>query len=247
VLVLSCGLFFSLGPFFYSRMVRRSVLFQDTQAFHLTHEFKSPLGAIQSAKEILTLELARPDPNPQRIQEYMEMIHRNTSRLEEFVGGILNVAKAESTDRALQKTAVSLPDLLLDIVQHFPGKSELVSIKVIDSTSISADPEAVRQVFTNLLGNAFNADPSGRIEIELNRVDERINVRISDHGVGIPADDLETIFQPFARSAHGRTPKSTGLGLAIAERWVKAHNGRIWAESDGGGKGATFVVELPIR
>ena len=84
------------------------------------------------------------------------------------------------------------------------------------------------------------------VKISIQRKQDEIQVVVRDDGQGIPKEDLERIFQPFARSKHAHA-KSTGLGLAIAERWVRAHNGRIWAESEGVNKGAAFFVVLPIQ
>jgi signal transduction histidine kinase len=244
-LILCSGLFFSAGPLLYAQMVRRSTIFQNSAALHLTHEFKTPLGAIQSAKEILDRELALPLPDFLKVQEYMDMIQRNTQRLEKFVTDILNVSKALEPSRELQKQNVNVEELIGDTISHFPnaGKIKFTSEPV---PFISADAEALRQVFTNLIANARVADPHGNVEVHLMMKDQEMEFIVRDHGRGIPADDLERIFQPFARAKQGGHAKSTGLGLAIAARWVRAHNGRIWAQSEGVGKGAAFFVVLPI-
>ena len=113
---------------------------------------------------------------------------------------------------------------------------------------VAADIETLRQVFTNLIANALASSAKGTVQSKhlVEKKPTEVQVVVRDHGRGIPKEDLERIFQPFARSKNAHA-KSTGLGLAIAERWVRAHNGRIWAESEGIGKGAAFFVVLPIN
>ena len=102
------GLMFSLSPYLYAQMVHRSAIFQDRDTLHLTHEFKTPLSAIQSAKEILDRELALPSPDPVKVQDYMDMIQRNTQRLEKFVMDILNVGKTGEATHEIQKQNIDI-------------------------------------------------------------------------------------------------------------------------------------------
>ncbi len=244
-LLVIAGLLFSLSPFFYAQMVQRSALFQDRDTLHLTHEFKTPLSAIQSAQEILERELASSSPDSRRVQEYMSMIQRNTQRLEKFVMDILSVGKAREMSLEIQKQSVDIEALLRDVIGHFPN-THIQLTSSIKTCIIDADPESLRQVFTNLIANALSSMIDGTVHVSLSRKQNLIEVMVRDHGAGIPREDLDRIFKPFVRSKQGGHAKSTGLGLAIAERCVHAHNGRIWAESDGVGKGATFFVVLPI-
>jgi signal transduction histidine kinase len=246
-LILCAGLFFSMGPFLYAQMIRRSSLFQQVDTMQLTHELKTPLSAIRNAREILARELAQLSPDTSKVQDYMKMIERNTLRLEKFVIDVLNVSRATDTfSDVINQQNVNLGILITDIVSHFPDSENRIKLFIAGSFEVEANIDALRQIFTNLIANAITASTTSNIQISIDREQEEVRIAIRDDGPGIDKEDLERIFQPFARSKNNTNSKGTGLGLAIAERWVRSHHGRIWAESDGVGKGATFFVVLPI-
>jgi signal transduction histidine kinase len=115
---------------------------------------------------------------------------------------------------------------------------------------IFADRMRIQQVMINLVNNAIKFTPVGKIKINVEHLDDKVNIRVSDTGVGIPADQLELIFQEFAQVDTSTTRKAggTGLGLPISRRLIEMHGGRLWAESTGvSGEGSTFNVELPIK
>ncbi len=240
----------SLGPWIYTSIVESMALFRERSTIELTHEFKTPLSAIQNAQEILDRELAQPLPDPIKVQDYMNMIQRNTRRLEKFVMDILNVGKAGESSREIQRQNVDIRTLLQNIAAYFPDATN--RIQIVEGTTgnnemVMGDHEALQQTFTNLIANAMASGTQAPVKISIQRKQDEIQVVIRDEGKGILKEDLERIFQPFVRSKHGSHAKSTGLGLTIAERWVRAHNGRIWAESEGLNKGAAFFVVLPIQ
>jgi len=120
---------------------------------------------------------------------------------------------------------------------------------------INIDPEKIRQVILNLIDNAIHYTNKGGITIKLQtsksrfQTNSKVQIQISDTGEGMSKQDLEKIFESFSRGAAGRQlwTRGAGLGLYIARRFVEMHNGRIWAESKGKGKGSTFYVELPMK
>jgi signal transduction histidine kinase len=125
-----------------------------------------------------------------------------------------------------------------------------IKLEVVAPTDLllaRADRDRVNQVLDNLLGNAIKFSPNGgRITVQLAAVDGMVQVSVSDTGIGIPADQLERIFDRFYQVDGSATRKfgGAGLGLTIVKRIVEAHGGRIWAESQVG-RGSTFLFTLP--
>jgi signal transduction histidine kinase len=113
--------------------------------------------------------------------------------------------------------------------------------------AVQGDANKLKQVFYNLVDNAIKYTPTGSISVMLARADGKIVFSVKDTGVGIPQPEVQKLFKKFSRAegAARVNVSSTGLGLYLASEFVKAHGGKIWTESDGAGKGATFFVELP--
>jgi histidine kinase len=113
---------------------------------------------------------------------------------------------------------------------------------------VQADPDLITQVLTNLLGNALQyTPPKGCVTVTADHQAGELVTRVNDSGVGIPAADLTRIFERFYRvdKSRARSSGGNGIGLTIARHLVRAHNGRIWAESAGVGQGATLIFTLP--
>jgi two-component system, OmpR family, sensor histidine kinase VicK len=110
---------------------------------------------------------------------------------------------------------------------------------------VQADDNRIRQVFSNLLDNAVkHSPPSSPVAVRMELDENAVVVHVSDEGPGLPAGELERIFERFVRG-RGTNVAGTGLGLHICRQIVEAHHGRIWAES-AEGRGATFTVQLPL-
>jgi signal transduction histidine kinase len=125
----------------------------------------------------------------------------------------------------------------LQVVGHADRRAELWAL---------ADARRVGQVLSNLLANAVKfTPPGGRIEAGVDARDGWIELWVADSGVGIAPDQLVRVFERFYKIDPSRTGSGTGLGLAICKHVVRGHGGRIWAESDGLGRGATFRFTLP--
>ncbi len=242
--VFAVGALFSVGPLAYSKMIHRYSLFQDSVASQLTHEFKTPLAAIQSARA--TLEEAAGDPSidPRKLRDYVAIIERNTARLEKFVCDILDFNRVKDISSGTQMETVDIRDICRTVLLDFQGRN----IQVTGSTTnlIQGSTEGLRQVLSNLIGNAIKFCPDGLVEVSISEDESRLQVSVQDQGVGIPPENLEKIFQPFFKTPSPHHIAGNGLGLAIVKQWIDFHNGTIWAESEGEGKGTKISFTLPL-
>ena len=115
--------------------------------------------------------------------------------------------------------------------------------------TINADPGKINQVISNLIDNAIKYTPAGAVDVTVNDGKGVVRLAVKDSGVGIPAEVMSKLFEKFVRAddAGKINYAGTGLGLYVAKQMVEAHKGKIWAESEGAGKGSTFIVELPAK
>jgi two-component system phosphate regulon sensor histidine kinase PhoR len=165
------------------------------------------------------------------------------------------LSKIESKEFQMKLEAISVRDLIDDVIDFVKGPSEKKRISVSrneisSSLSLEADRNYLEQVLINLLDNAIKYTPEGgRITISAIEKDQReIQFSIEDNGIGIPKEDIPRIFERFYRVDKGRSQElgGTGLGLSIVKHLVQAHGGRVWVESQLE-KGSTFHFTLPKR
>ena len=215
----------------------------------LSHELRTPLNAVLGYTRMLRDGHLAPD----RRERAMETIERNANLLGQLVADVLDVSSIVTGKVRLKMTSCDLKTLVqaaTDVVRP-SADAKGIDLRVdAPETSVHAtcDGERMQQVFWNLLSNAVKFTPSGHISIALRNSGGRAKVTVTDTGVGIPAKSLPFIFQRFwqAETAAHRATGGLGLGLALARHFVELHGGTIQAASEGEGKGATFVVTLPL-
>lgn len=220
----------------------------------VSHELRSPLTSIKGYVDFVLRGKA--GPLNKKLIEYLTIVKNNTSRLGMFINDILDLAKIEAKRFELGKEALELPPLIEEMVTFFRPQAEesKVQLEVVVSANVSlvsADPDKLRQVFTNLLSNAFKFTPEGgkvTIETKNSESGNFVEIAIKDTGVGIVKEDLQKVFGKFQQikpsKGKVRKVKGTGLGLAIVRGIVEAHGGRIWVESEPN-KGSNFIFTLP--
>lgn len=220
----------------------------------VSHELRSPLTSIKGYVDFVLRGKA--GPLNKKLVEYLTIVKNNTSRLGMFINDILDLAKIEAKRFELGKEALELPPLIEEMVTFFRPQAEesKVQLEAVVSTNVSlvsADPDKLRQVFTNLLSNAFKFTPEGgkvTIETKNSESGNFVEIAIKDTGVGIAKEDLQKVFGKFQqiKPSKGKVKKvkGTGLGLAIVRGIVEAHGGRIWVESEPN-KGSNFIFTLP--
>lgn len=208
-------------------------------AASIAHEIRNPIAGVQSAIEIIKSELDENDP---RVEIFKEM-NNQLKRANKAITDLLNYAKPSKPIflpvnlKELVKSTLTLfiPQFQLKKIQYnFTNETPDVFAQV--------DEKLMQQVFINLILNAIDAvSENGRIDVSLKKETDKVLIKISDNGMGIPNEIKNNIFKPFFTTRH----KGTGLGLAICKNIIEQHKGEITFESDYG-KGTTFIITLPI-
>lgn len=209
-------------------------------AASLAHEIRNPLASISGAAGILQRRTARPEYQ----QDSLEIIQKESQRLNKLLTGFLNFAKPRSP--RLQRTDIK--ELMLSVLSLVSHTAELNDNSLsytppAKGVEIDCDPEQLKQVLLNLVINAIEASPAGS-EIRLRTLvrENGTSIEIEDKGSGIPEDAIERIFDPFFTTK----PKGTGLGLAISSMIVSQHGGTLSFQANPRG-GTIFRIELPAN
>ena len=223
----------------------------DTFINSVTHELKTPLASIRLYLDTLK---TRPVPDTQRLEFYDVML-ADVERLRHTVDQVLKAGVAREKRRLTLRTPLDMGALARECVDLAATRHHLqpgaIALEAHDRASlmVRGDAEELRTVITNLLDNAVKYSGGDvRVTVSLAAPSpDTIWVRVQDRGVGIPRKQLKRIFNRFYRvQARGiRQVKGTGLGLYIVRAIARAHGGRVFAQSEGEGHGATFTVELP--
>jgi signal transduction histidine kinase len=214
----------------------------------VTHELRTPLAAIKGYMEGLMDGVLPATP------EIYQQVHTEADRLQRLVNDLQELSRVEAGAIQLKIQPVLVSDLIETVVRHlerqFEEKGILLETNLAgELPKVSADKDRVLQIITNLAGNALQYTPSGgKVVVSAIQAKSEIVISITDTGIGISPDQLPFIFNRFYRTDKSRARASggSGIGLTIAQALVKAHHGRIWAESAGEGKGSSFYFTLPV-
>ncbi len=216
---------------------------------NVSHEFKTPLTAIQGFAETL-LGGALDDATNRR--RFVEIIRDHSARLDRLTDDLLKLSLIEAGKLELDFSAVNVAALVESCVDtaRFRSAQKQLTVSVecpANLPQVRGDARRLAEVLQNILDNAVQYTPAGgRISIHASVEDRQIRIAVSDTGIGIPRDDQQRIFERFYRvdAARSREAGGTGLGLSIAKHLVEAHGGRIEVESEVG-HGSTFSIILP--
>jgi two-component system phosphate regulon sensor histidine kinase PhoR len=217
---------------------------------NVSHEFKTPLTAIQGFSETL---LAGAIDDPQNRERFLGIILEHSRRLARLTDDLLKLSSMDADRLELEIRRVSVSELIescLETTQHRAAEKE-VQVE-LDQTGelpdIAGDRRRLAEILQNLLDNATQYTlPGGRITLNAVTRDADVVFTVSDTGIGIPKSDQSRIFERFYRvdAARSREAGGTGLGLAIAKHLVEVHGGRIWVDSEIG-QGSQFHFSVPI-
>jgi two-component system phosphate regulon sensor histidine kinase PhoR len=214
---------------------------------NVSHELRTPLTSIQGYTE--TLLDSAPENNHSR--EFLDIIRKNATRMSRLTEDLLTLARVESGEQQFSIQPVAPGELLQEAMESFRelARTLNVELQVEDNANaqIAADPEAIHQVFSNLVENALKYGAAGgRVVLGARPAPRGVEFYVKDFGPGIPSEHLPRLFERFYRvdKARSRESGGTGLGLAIAKHIVLAHHGSIRAESELN-QGSTFLFVLP--
>ncbi|MBV9733224.1 MAG: PAS domain S-box protein [Verrucomicrobia bacterium] len=216
----------------------------------LSHELRTPLNAVLGWSSVL---LGTENLDTQMTQG-LEAIDRNARVQAQIIDDLLDMSRIISGKVRLEVQPLDLPAILLEAVETVRAGASAKGIRlqtVVDPLNalVLGDPNRLQQVFWNLLNNAIKFTPKGgRVQILLQRINSHVDVSVVDTGEGIPPDFLPYIFNRFQQADPSTTRRhgGLGLGLAIVKSLVELHGGEVRAKSSGIGKGATFIVTLPL-
>ena len=214
-----------------------------------SHELKTPLSTMKILIETI---LYQDPPDPGMTKEFLSDVNKEIDRLNRIVSDLLTLVHIDSGGMKLNSTDMDIRELLLEQVKRLAPLARENGVE-LDCTAkealdVTGDSVKLTQVIYNVIDNAIKYTPrGGEVHASLSRVGKRAVIRVSDTGIGIPADDLPHIFDRFYRvdKARSRATGGTGLGLSIVKQIVQLHGGSIIASSEEG-KGTTFVIELPL-
>lgn len=219
---------------------------KDAFITQLGHDLRTPLSPLLSLLPILEKKTENEEN-----REIVKMLLSNTRSVKKLVNKTLKLAKLNAPSTVMMKVKISLQDEINHIIDiHsfiFDEKKVVINNNVSEDIVIDADKLYFDELITNLISNAIKYSNT-EVTIDINAVekDDGINISIKDNGIGLSSEQLNYIFDEFYKADPSRHDyHSTGLGMAISKRIIDKHNGRIWVESEGLGKGSTFIFSLP--
>ncbi len=216
-----------------------------------SHELRNPVAGMKGAAQMLRRAERRGQFDAERVDRYVEIIERTANRLATLTEDLLDVSRLQEGVLPLRPQRIDVAALIGSVIARLQAQSEahrLVPDLGRGPCPADVDPDRLEQVAENLLSNAIKYTPDGgEIRVTLATEAGAILLTVRDSGIGLPADALDRIFEPFGRApnAVGRNIPGLGLGLYICRQIAKRHGGRLWAESEGEGQGTTLRLWLP--
>lgn len=226
-----------------------------------SHELRTPVTALRGVVQLLQRARTRGEVDVERLDRALSRMAQSSSQLVTLTEDLLDVSRLQAGKLDLRLVELDLATFASDIAERFrdslaaqehPPRVRLEADgAAIDGAAyrVQADPARLEQVLVNLLENARKYSPDGgAVELRISAsAPGGVLLTVRDHGIGLPPDVGDTLFKPFGRAANAtdRQIQGLGLGLSICRQIVEQHGGRIWAESEGEGKGSTFCVWLP--
>lgn len=215
----------------------------------VTHELRTPLTAIKGSAEGLI------DGVLPATDETYQQIHTEADRLSRLVDDLQELSRVEARAYQLDFRDLDVSALIKTVTRRlqyqFDEKRVMLTTDLPPQPMhVHADEDRIVQVLTNLLSNALNYTPAdGQVSITVESTGKEARFSVKDSGIGIPPKHLPHIFDRFYRvdKSRSRAHGGSGIGLTIAKHLVEAHGGKIWAESEGEGRGSVFVFIVPLR
>src|SRR3989344_48007 len=220
-----------------------------------SHELRTPMTVIKSYIWLLLQGKSGQLSDKQML--YLDRAYSSTNRLINLVNDMLNISRIESGRLVIDKKAVDIKGLISDVITEMAPKAqeEGVNLAAPDKQnlipSVIADPDRIKEDLINLIGNSLKFTPrDGKITVTLTSKDGEVIVEVADTGTGINKEDIQKLFQKIGEVGSSylrkQNTQGTGLGLYLSKSLIELHGGRLWAESEGEGKGSNFYFTLKI-
>lgn len=234
----------------FNKMLQRleqSFDLQKSFVSNASHELRTPLAALKSEIQV-ALESAR---TPEEYQKVLQSLLTDTQRLIQLTNGLLQLAQSENKE-PVKFRQIRLDELLFSVQEELQYQHSDYQI-IIDFDSIPENEQSItvqgnetllKTVFNNLIDNACKYSPDKRANVFINFDQRHCKVRVIDHGIGIPANEIKRIFEPLHRASNATTFKGYGIGLSVCRRIIDMHSGQILVQSELE-RGSVFEVILP--
>lgn len=215
-----------------------------------SHQLRAPITAIKGYVSLI--REGDYGAVPEAMKEPLSNISESVRVMVSSIDDYLNVSRIEQNRMKYEISDVDIADIATKAVSELQPLAQArkltLSITAPNVAMVRADIGKIKQVITNLIDNAIKYTKEGSVAVSVEQGAEKIRVTIADTGVGISAEDIGNLFQKFKRAAGANEVNTagTGLGLYVARLLVEGHGGKVWAESEGKGKGSRFIVELPL-
>lgn len=212
----------------------------------VAHELRNPLTTIAGFARLIE-QSASGDVSPAQVTKLADRIAANADRLLEMIDQLLRFSRLEAGRAKLSRVTLALRPVI-DQCAELLGEAlaeRTLDVSVADDLEVFADADGIANVVRNLVSNAAKFTPAGTtVTVTAATEAEGVTISVTDEGPGVPADQIDTVFEQFHQTDTGREMGGTGLGLSIARRYVELHGGRIWVDPDHAG-GARFCFFLP--
>lgn len=217
---------------------------------NMSHEIRTPLGAIMGFVDLMK----HAKSSPQDIEKFTTIISRNSQQLLRIIDDILDLSKVEAGKMLIEQVDFSLNTLLADFCSLMAVRAQESGINLNLTTTtaipeyINTDPIRLRQILTNVVGNAIKFTEKGSVDVSVAYRAPLLEIKVSDTGRGISPEQAQKLFQPFTQADASTTRKfgGTGLGLVLSRSLAKALGGDFWMESSEVSKGSTFIATIKI-
>ncbi|HYD93542.1 MAG TPA: ATP-binding protein [Candidatus Paceibacterota bacterium] len=214
-----------------------------------SHQLRAPITAIRGYAA--NIADGTYGPVPDHLKEPLETVQETTRLMVNSIEDYLNISRIEQGRMKYEKSDFDIADLAKKVVNELTpvaAKKQLtLSVNAPEDLMVNADIGKIKQVITNLVDNAIKYTKEGGITVAVAEEQNKVRVTVTDTGVGIPAEEINGLFEKFkrARGANNVNTTGTGLGLYVAKQLAEGHGGSVRATSDGAGKGSCFILELP--
>jgi signal transduction histidine kinase len=215
-----------------------------------SHQLRGPLAAIKGyASEIIEGDFGEV---PKNLESPIKTIFTSCDSLTDLVEDFLNISRIEQGRMKYEMTKFDLGELAKQVINEVKPNIDQKGLELKTSfendSFVFADQLKIKQIIGNLIDNSIKYTPGGSIVVSVYKNDNKVVFSVKDTGVGIKKETMDKLFQKFSRAEDASQANilGTGLGLYLAKQIITAHNGRIWAESDGEGRGSEFFVEFKV-